>query len=72
MWISPFRDLVQQVLLLIRKHRGKIFDFDPEGPAGGNPNILLGFETKEQALGFLREHSPGDTDAFSLSRLETA
>jgi hypothetical protein len=64
-----FSDTVQQVLGLIRKHRGKIVYFDPTGPGGGNPNILLSFDTQEEALAFLREHSPDDTDTFLLSRI---
>lgn len=66
-----YSDRIQKVLLFIRKHRGRILDFDPEGPAGGNPNLLLSFESKEQALRFLQEHSPGESDEFNLSRLQT-
>jgi hypothetical protein len=66
-----YSDTIKKVLLFIRKHRGRILDFNPEGPGGGNPNILLSFESKEQALRFLQEHSPGDSDEFNLSRIET-
>jgi hypothetical protein len=64
-----WEEKIQDVLKSIRKHRGKIIDFDPEGPGGGNPNILLGFETKKQALEFLNERYPDDTVAFNKSRL---
>jgi hypothetical protein len=37
-----------------RKHRSKNIDFDAAGPAGGNPNVLLSFGTKEQELEFPR------------------
>ena len=66
-----YSDTIQNVLLFIRKHRGRILDFDPSGPAGGNPNIPSSFESKEQALRFLQEHSPGELDEFNLSRLQT-
>jgi hypothetical protein len=59
---------LQEVLLSIRKHRGKILDFDPTGPGGGNPNILLSFENREHALQFLRERYPDDSEAFNRSR----
>ena len=63
-------DTVQHVLRLIRKHQGRIIDFDPEGPAGGNPNILLSFKTHERAFAFLREHSRDDSITFHMSRIE--
>ena len=66
-----FSDTIQQVLRLIRNHRGKIVDFVPDGPGGGNPNVLLSFESQEQAMAFLREHSPDETHEFNQSRLET-
>lgn len=66
-----FSDTIQQVLRVIRKHRGKIVDFAPDGPGGGNPNILLSFDTEDQAMAFLREHSPDETDEFYQSLLET-
>jgi hypothetical protein len=66
-----YSDTIKNVLVMIRKHRGRILDFDPDGPGGGNPNILLSFESKEQALRFLQEHSPGESDEFNLSRLQT-
>jgi hypothetical protein len=65
-----YSDTVQEVLRLIRKRRGRIVDFDPDGPAGGNPNVLLSFETKEQALRFLREHSPDDSDQSVTARTD--
>lgn len=49
-----WEEKIQDVLKAIRKHRGKIVDFDPEGPGGGNPNILLGFDAQKVR----REPSP--------------
>jgi hypothetical protein len=66
-----YSDTIQQVLRFIRKHCGKIVDFNPDGPGGGNPNVLLSFDSQEQAMAFLREHSPDETDEFNQSRLET-
>ena len=42
-----YNENIQDVFRAIRKHEGKILDFTPDGPAGGNPNVLLGFATKE-------------------------
>jgi hypothetical protein len=61
---------LQEVLLAIRKHDGKILDFDPTGPGGGNPNILLQFPDQEKALLFLNARYPDDGSEFNLSRLE--
>lgn len=61
---------IQDVLLAIRKHHGKILDFDPTGPGGGNPNIRLQFPDKDKALLFLNERYPDDGAEFNLSRLE--
>ena len=65
-----YNEQVQSVLLSIRKHRGKILDFDPTGPGGGNPNILLQFPDKEHGLAFLNERYPDDGEGFNESRLE--
>jgi hypothetical protein len=65
-WDEP----IQEVLLAIRKHKGKILDFDPTGPGGGNPNVLLQFPTEEEAMAFLTERYPDDEEEFSRSRLQ--
>jgi hypothetical protein len=60
---------LQDVLLSIRKHRGKIVDFDPTGPGGGNPNLLLQFSDTQKAHQFLTERYPEDSDEFNRSRI---
>jgi hypothetical protein len=67
-----YHETIQDVLRVIRKHKGKIVDFDPDGPAGGNPNVLLGFETKDAALRFHKERYPDDDHEFNPSRIEKA
>lgn len=64
-----WNETIQDVLKAIRKHCGKIVDFDPMGPGGGNPNILLGFEDKTAALEFLADRYPDETEEFNSSRL---
>ena len=39
-----YNETIRDVLRAIRAHEGKIVDFDPDGPAGGNPVVLLGFD----------------------------
>ena len=63
---------LQEVLASIRKHDGKIVDFDPNGPGGGNPSVLLHFSEKDKALAFLDERYPEDGQEFNLSRLRVA
>lgn len=65
-----YNETIQDVLRSIRKHKGKIVDFDPNGPGGGNPNILLGFDTKQEALAFLNERYPDDSEEFNQSRID--
>jgi hypothetical protein len=66
-----FNDTLQSVLLRLRKHKAKIVAFDPQGPGGGNPNLLLEFANEQDALAFFRQHSPGETEEFMRSRFET-
>jgi len=63
---------LQEVLQSIRKHGGKILDFVPVGPGGGNPNVLLQFPNEQSGLAFLVERYPDDGREFNLSRLEMA
>jgi hypothetical protein len=60
-----YNETIRDVLRAIRAHEGKIVDFDPDGPAGGNPVVLLGFDTRDDALRF----HPEDGDEFNLSRI---
>ena len=41
-----YTETIRDVLRAIRAHEGKIVDFDPDGPAGGNPVVLLGFDNE--------------------------
>lgn len=65
-----YNEQLQDVLKSIRRHSGKIIDFDPTGPGGGNPNLLLQFPSKENGMAFLAERYPDDEEEFSRSRLE--
>jgi hypothetical protein len=60
---------IQKALALIERHKGRIGSFRAEGPAGGNPNFDLVFDSRADALDFLREHSPDDSSSFNASRL---
>lgn len=55
-----YNDPLQVVLKRIRNFDGLIRDFDPEGPGGGNPCLVLSFHTKEDAEAFAKDHSPDD------------
>lgn len=59
---------LQEVLESISAHKGRILSFITQGPGGGNPELTLGFDTEEQAMDFLRDHSPED-DAFNRTLL---
>jgi hypothetical protein len=61
---------LQEALLAIREHHGTILDFEPTGPGGGNPHILLQFPDQEKALLFLNARYPDDGTELNLSRLE--
>ena len=64
-----YNETIRDVLRAIRAHEGKIVDFDPDGPAGGNPVVLLGFDTRDDALRLLKGRYPDDGDEFNLSRI---
>lgn len=55
---------IQTCLKLIEKHRARIVAFNPSGPSGGNPELLLEFRDRATALSLLREHSPDDSEDF--------
>jgi hypothetical protein len=57
---------IQDAFRLIRKHAGKIVDFNPDEPTGGMPWTLLGFESRHRALDFLRELAPESDDGDLL------
>jgi hypothetical protein len=59
---------VQEALELIEIHRGRIIDFTSHGPAGGNPCIMVAFDTRQDAMGFLRKcQPPEESDEFLRS-----
>ena len=57
-----YNETIRDVLRAIRAHEGKIVDFDPDGPAGGNP-------MRDAALRFLKGRYREDGDEFNLSRI---
>jgi hypothetical protein len=68
-----YNELLQEVLKTIRANKGRIIDFDPTGPGGGNPNILLSFPSEKEAMAFLITRYPDDEESFHRSRVrETA
>lgn len=60
---------IKNILMMIRKHRGKIVDFNPEGPGGGNPYMLVRFESEVDGVKYLMERYPDDSESFSKSRI---
>lgn len=64
-YCEPLRD----ALMRIRKHKGRIIDFDPNGPGSGNPLILLEFHRHSDALAFLTEMEPAGVDKEFLKTL---
>lgn len=66
-WDQP----IQAALKIIRSHRGKIIDFVPSGPSGGNPLLLLEFSRRSDALALVEEMSPaGEDPKFMDGRIE--
>lgn len=57
-WNSP----IQEVLKSIEARGGRIHSFEAEGPGGGNPNVVIDFDTQEQAYEFLAEHHAGEDE----------
>lgn len=66
----PYCNTILEVFHLLKKHGAKIEDYEYEGPAGGNPCLLLSFETREKAHALLRECYPDDDDEFLIGRIE--
>lgn len=64
-----WHEKIQDVLRELKKNRGKIIDFNPEGPGGGNPWMLVRFENAVDALQYLRDRYPDDSVSFSQSRI---
>lgn len=60
---------IQDVLMMLKKHRGKVVDFNPEGPGGGNPCMTVQFESEVDGVKYLLERYPDDSESFSKSRL---
>lgn len=56
-WVDfdiPWNTPISALFSALRPYRVHIINFDPQGPAGGNPNALLTFSDKEEALKFLK------------------
>lgn len=49
---------IGDVLDLIQRHSGTIQRFEANGPAGGNPCLILAFPTSLHASGFVTEYDP--------------
>lgn len=49
----------------------KIEQFAWEGPAGGNPRIILSFPTETTAVSFLRQYHPGESDDVLKSKIRS-
>lgn len=47
---------ISNVLSLIERHAGKIVDHVADGPAGGNPYVMISFNDVEHARSFLHEY----------------
>jgi hypothetical protein len=61
---------IQKTLEIISRHRGRIIEFIAHGPAGGNPCIMVAFDNRRDAMGFLREcQPPGESDEFLRSQV---
>lgn len=60
---------IQPLLELLSKHKGAILGYDAEGPAGGNPQMLLRFDQRGDAVDYLRERYPDDSLAFCNDRV---
>lgn len=58
---------IQDCLQLIERHSGKIVGFKAFGPGGGNPNLFIEFDTHDDAMMFLKEMSPDESDHFLKS-----
>lgn len=47
---------VQIFLATLEKHKGVLVSWTTEGPGGGNPEIVVGFDDREHALEYATEH----------------
>lgn len=65
-----FSDEIQKTLLMIGRHGGRIAGFVPDGRSGGNPELVIEFDSFDQAVALLKEYNPQDSDDFLRSRIE--
>lgn len=62
---------IQEALDIISKWNGRVIDFNPRGPGGGNPCISIAFDHKISALNFLTEMAPrGESQEFLESLIK--
>lgn len=65
-----YDESIQNVLISLHRHAGKIVAFDPTGPGGGNPNLLLDFPSRAKAMAYFVERYPDECREFLASRLQ--
>lgn len=53
---------IKEVLTQVREAGGRIVDFDPDGPSGGNPELLLEFDKRYPAFVFEKNRYQDDSD----------
>lgn len=58
-----------RVLAELEARGGRVAAMLPNGPGGGNPNILARFETRDQAVEFLCWLDPNETATFHRKRV---
>jgi hypothetical protein len=64
-----YDEKIQSILTLLEKYAGQIDSFQAIGSAGGNPNLVLRFEQRGQAVDLLRDRYPDDSLEFCNSRV---
>lgn len=61
---------VSEFLTYINKFNAKIYNFIPDGPAGGNPVFTLDFDEHQSIVNFLQSFYEDDDAEFINSRIQ--